>query len=197
MAVLVRTEGTHQGKWLYPVGSRCVLGRHNECDVSDVFQDNNGVSRVHAQVELAGGRYYLEDRGSRNGTFLNGERISGRKPLKSGDRITIAGVDLTFTEEADANAASGSQTPAVENVSFAEPASPQTPISSFSVPVAVAPAAPAGYSGEKLRALAKMLQHLGRSLDVDSTLGELLSGLFAIFTQRSAALSPSPRRATR
>jgi serine phosphatase RsbU (regulator of sigma subunit) len=47
----------------------------------------------------------------------------------------------------------------------------------------VTPFTPAGYHGEKLRALAKMLQRLGRSLDVNETLGELLKGLFAIFTQ--------------
>jgi sigma-B regulation protein RsbU (phosphoserine phosphatase) len=182
MAVLVRTQGTHQGKWVYPVGRRCVLGRHTECDVSDVFQDRSGVSRFHAQIEVDGGRFFLEDRGSRNGTFLNGQRLSTRTALRSGDRITIDGIELTFTEEAAAGTASASSA-ALDRVSFAEPpGSSQIPISSFTVPPA-APVALAGYHGEKLRALAKMLQRLGRSLDVNETLGELLTGLFAIFSQ--------------
>src|SRR5262245_38010851 len=99
MAVLIRTRGAHEGKWVHPVGLRCVLGRHPECDISDVFEGNSGVSRFHAQVELEGGQYYLEDRGSRNGTLLNGERVGRRTRLRSGDRISIAGVELTFSEE--------------------------------------------------------------------------------------------------
>jgi serine phosphatase RsbU (regulator of sigma subunit) len=182
MAVLVRTRGAHGGKWVYPVGRRCVLGRHAACDISDVFQDNSGASRFHALVELDGGRYFLEDRGSRNGTFLNGRHLTGRAPLRSGDRIAIAGVELTFSEEADAGAPAGPPE-ARDSVSFDEPASPQKPASSVPVSPAAAPAAPAGYAGEKLRALAKMLQRLGRSLDVGNTLGELLAGLFAIFPQ--------------
>jgi serine phosphatase RsbU (regulator of sigma subunit) len=182
MAVLVRTRGAHRGKWVYPVGHRCVLGRHSECDVSDVFQDNGGASRVHARVEFDGGRYYLVDRGSRNGTFLNGQRITGRAPLRNGDLITIAGVELTFSDEADAGAAAA---PPAEpdRVSFDEAASSQEPISRFPVPASAAAPAPAGPAGEKLHALAKMLQRLGRSLDVGETLNDLLAGLFAIFPQ--------------
>ncbi len=182
MALLVRTRGSHQGKWVYPVGRRCVLGRHTECDVFDVFQDRNGVSRFHAQIELDGGRYFLEDRGSRNGTYLNDQRLSTRTALRGGDRIAIDGIELTFTEPADAGTTSAPPRPSLERVSFDEPVSSQLPISSFTM-AAAAPVAPAGYHGEKLRALAKMLQRLGRSLDVNETLGELLTGLFAIFSQ--------------
>src|SRR5262249_60702246 len=39
------------------------------------------------------------------------------------------------------------------------------------------------YSAEQSRALAQMLQRLGRSLDIDATLHELLDGLFSIFPQ--------------
>jgi serine phosphatase RsbU (regulator of sigma subunit) len=184
MAVLVRTQGSHLGKWVYPVGQRCVLGRHTECDVADVFQDNKGVSRFHAQVEVDGGRYFLEDRGSRNGTFLNGQRITGRTPLRSGDRITIADVELTFSEEAGVGRAAAPPPAPLKHVSFGEPVSPQIAVSRLSMSDSVVPATPpTGYSGEKLQALAKMLQRLGRSLDVNVTLDELLAGLFAIFTQ--------------
>ena len=183
MAVLVRTQGTHQGKWVYPVGQRCVLGRHSECDVSDIFQENSGVSRFHAHLEFDGGRYYVEDRGSRNGTFLNGERLAARTPLRNGDRITIAGVELMFNEESNAEAGGSSSSDAAQRVSFTDGSATGEPISSVSVPNAGTPATSAGYSEEKLHALAKMLQRLGRSLDVNETLGELLAGLFAIFSQ--------------
>src|SRR5262245_60994218 len=128
MAVLVRTQGSHQGKWVYPVGPRCILGRHAECDIADIFAENSGVSRFHALLECVGGRYTVEDKGSRNGTYLNGHRVTGRAPLRSGDRIKIAGVELTFIEEAEAVAAAEATPPGVGVVSFAEPAGSSTPL---------------------------------------------------------------------
>ena len=105
MAVLARMHGTHQGKWVYPLGRRCVLGRHAECDISDLFNDNSSASRFHAVVELAGGKYFVEDKGSRNRTYLNGKRLTAREALRSGDCLGIAGVELTFLEEPDAASA--------------------------------------------------------------------------------------------
>src|SRR5262249_22074996 len=63
---------------------------------------NAAASRFHAVLEGAEGRYTIEDKGSRNGTYVNGERVTGRMPLRSGDRVEIAGVELTYLEEADA-----------------------------------------------------------------------------------------------
>jgi serine phosphatase RsbU (regulator of sigma subunit) len=184
MATLVRTQGSHQGKWVYPVGCRCVLGRHTECDISDIFVDNSGVSRFHALLELVGGRYYVEDKGSRNGTFLNGRRLTGRVPLRNGDRLGIANVELTFHEDAaNVAAPAGSSPTAVNCTVFAEPAGPAAPLSSLPVEEPSAGSILPGYSGDKLRALVQMLKQLGRSLDIDATLHELLAGLFAIFPQ--------------
>jgi hypothetical protein len=184
MAKLVRTQGSHGGKWVYSVGHRCVLGRHAECDISDIFAGNVGVSRCHAQLEFVGGQYCVKDNGSRNGTFLNGELLTARTPLRSGDRLAIADVELIFLEEADA---AGPETVAPPSgrghVSFAEPKEPAKPLSSLMVAAPGAGGPLVGYSGEKLRALLQMLKHLGRSLDIDATLHELLTGLFAIFPQ--------------
>src|SRR5262245_7052455 len=102
MAVVVRPQGSHQGKWVYSLGHRCALGRHAECDIADLFAENSAVSRFHALLECVEGSYLVEDTGSRNGTYLNGERLTGRVPLRSGDRLGIAGVELTFLEAADA-----------------------------------------------------------------------------------------------
>lgn len=59
------------------------------------------ISRVHFAVYRKGGRFYIEDLGSKNGTFLNGRPIAGLKPqpLKSGDVVTVANVlTLRFRE---------------------------------------------------------------------------------------------------
>src|SRR5262249_609882 len=122
MAVLVRTQGSHQGKWVYSVGHRCVLGRHPECDISDIFAENSGASRFHAVLEFVGGRYIVEDKGSRNGTYVNAQRVTGRTPLRSGDHILIAGVELRFLEEADAIGSAAAVAPrGLSRISYAEP----------------------------------------------------------------------------
>jgi pSer/pThr/pTyr-binding forkhead associated (FHA) protein len=57
------------------------------------------VSREHAAVAFRDGRWYLEDRGSFNGTFLNGTRVRPGTPLplRHFDRIGIGGETLLFS----------------------------------------------------------------------------------------------------
>lgn len=54
------------------------------------------VSKLHAAVEKDEHAFALVDLGSRNGTYLNGERIEGRQTLRSGDVIRIGGMELRF-----------------------------------------------------------------------------------------------------
>jgi DNA-binding CsgD family transcriptional regulator len=55
------------------------------------------VSRTHAQLELAGGDWTLVDDGlSRNGTFVNGERLAGRRRLEDGDMMRIGQTPVLF-----------------------------------------------------------------------------------------------------
>jgi hypothetical protein len=63
------------------LGARCLLGRHQGCDVQAV---EPRVSGEHASVHWVASRWELRDLGSRNGTFLEGRR------LRSGERATLA-----------------------------------------------------------------------------------------------------------
>jgi CheY-like chemotaxis protein len=65
----------------------CVLGRGAGCGrrLADPL-----VSRQHCELSLRGGRVWVEDLVSRNGTFLNGERLEGARPLADGDRLDLA-----------------------------------------------------------------------------------------------------------
>ena len=69
--------------------------------------DANTLSREHTQVFLQGGRLYVRDMESKNGTYLNGDLIRQAEPLKHGDKIRVGpAVVLTVVMEAgDAPAA--------------------------------------------------------------------------------------------
>ncbi len=95
MAVLQVVQGGEVGKQ-YPIRrEQTLIGRHPNCHV--VLQ-NDAVSRHHAQILEGHGQYSLEDLRSRNGCYLNGERIDGRIPLKDGDQIRLCEVVLEFIE---------------------------------------------------------------------------------------------------
>lgn len=87
-------EGSHAGEEVLLSVEPCVMGRSSECAL--VLRRSAGISRKHAQVSVESGMFYLEDLGSRNGTKLNGKRISGRVPLQDGDRIGISGEQIRF-----------------------------------------------------------------------------------------------------
>ncbi len=73
------------------------LGRSsaNDLPIADKM-----LSRQHARIIRDGnGVLTIEDLGSRNGTYVNGERIVSVHPLKSGDRVTIGGVTLKVEAE--------------------------------------------------------------------------------------------------
>ncbi len=67
----------------------------NDLPISDKM-----LSRQHARiVKDDDGGLMVEDLGSRNGTFLNGDRLATPQPLKAGDRITLGGVTLKLESE--------------------------------------------------------------------------------------------------
>lgn len=83
-------EGSHERVPLD--GERLTIGLSPSNDLPLPF--DRTVSRVHAVLELVAARWCVRDLGSRNGTFVNGERIWGERPLRSGDEIRVGGVRL-------------------------------------------------------------------------------------------------------
>jgi hypothetical protein len=78
-------EGDQQILALEP-HRRMTVGRNEENDVPLPWDDQ--VSRAHAELEVVGGEWTVIDDGlSRNGTFLNGSRLTGRKRLHDGDTM--------------------------------------------------------------------------------------------------------------
>jgi hypothetical protein len=70
-----------------------VLGRGPD---AGVWIDAPGVSRNHAQITVAGREATVEDLGSKNGTFVGGERITAPYTLTDGDQIRLGSVVITF-----------------------------------------------------------------------------------------------------
>jgi pSer/pThr/pTyr-binding forkhead associated (FHA) protein len=58
--------------------------------------ESPSVSRRHARILVSGETATLEDLGSRNGTFLGGDKIAAPSPLADGDEIRIGHAFLTF-----------------------------------------------------------------------------------------------------
>jgi ABC-type multidrug transport system ATPase subunit/pSer/pThr/pTyr-binding forkhead associated (FHA) protein len=62
----------------------------------DVILDNPQVSRFHAQIDRGASGAILRDAGSTNGTFVNGQRLSGAHTLSPGDVIQIGAFKLVY-----------------------------------------------------------------------------------------------------
>jgi hypothetical protein len=69
----------------FVLGDELTVGRGGGCSI--VLGDDSFVSQVHARVYRRNGDVYLEDLGSRNGTFVNGELIAGATRLRRGDQV--------------------------------------------------------------------------------------------------------------
>jgi DNA-binding winged helix-turn-helix (wHTH) protein len=70
-----------------------ILGRGTD---SLVWIDAQSVSRRHALLNIAAGLATLEDLGSKNGTFVNGIRLSAPAALRDGDEIRVGSVPMTL-----------------------------------------------------------------------------------------------------
>jgi pSer/pThr/pTyr-binding forkhead associated (FHA) protein len=63
-----------------------VIGRESDCHLAIPSQS---VSRRHAQLRLQDGQWSIEDLRTRNGTWVNGQRIRSRTPLSHNDEIRV------------------------------------------------------------------------------------------------------------
>lgn len=77
------------------LGETSTIGRRAEMDLS--IQWDSEVSGLHAELHRLGGEWTIVDDGlSTNGTYVNGERVSGRQRLRDGDRIRIGQTVLAY-----------------------------------------------------------------------------------------------------
>jgi pSer/pThr/pTyr-binding forkhead associated (FHA) protein len=90
-ASLILPDGTER-----ELAPEFAIGRAED---NDLTLEKPTVSRHHALVTEEGDRWFVEDRGSFNGTFLNGSRIQpgAKVPLRHGDRIGLGAESVVFS----------------------------------------------------------------------------------------------------
>jgi DNA-binding CsgD family transcriptional regulator len=80
-------------------GERLSVGRGATNEVSLPWDTE--VSRLHAELECIGGEWTVSDEGlSRNGTFVNGSRVSGRHRLRDGDVLRVGQTSIAYKRPA-------------------------------------------------------------------------------------------------
>jgi len=89
-------KGPRAGRELILTKPVVTVGRSQGCDVGLVGDGN--VERVHARLTRQGDQYVVSDAGSASGTYVNGERVGGPRPLRGGDAITVGDCVLRFGE---------------------------------------------------------------------------------------------------
>ena len=86
-AMLILREGQGMGTRWRVDRDNVIIGREEDCDV---VLPSRQVSRNHARIRRSGGRHILEDLGSKNGTFVNGQELTEPYTLEDGDEIQVA-----------------------------------------------------------------------------------------------------------
>jgi len=163
------------------------LGRHPDCNI--VIEGVGAVSREHARIIRADDKYFLEDLKSRNGTFLNDEKLEVRRKLNERDQIRICDLVFVFhhgtpevtidnAENFDGKTARMGAMLVDDEADFSNRSTITSKIDFSS-----------GRSGlqltvnaeTKLQALLDILQAIGASVDLDEVLRKVLDGLFTVF----------------
>jgi pSer/pThr/pTyr-binding forkhead associated (FHA) protein len=92
-ALLVVRRGPNVGARFLLDADLTTVGRHPD---ADIFLDDVTVSRRHAEFLRSGTNFEVKDLGSLNGTYLDGNRISGTIALYDGAEVQVGKFRLTF-----------------------------------------------------------------------------------------------------
>ncbi|MDP7304296.1 MAG: SpoIIE family protein phosphatase, partial [Pirellulaceae bacterium] len=182
MPSLVANNGPEVGKSYELDDGEYVLGRHPDCDI---VIDVGAVSRYHCKVFVTSSDSDVEDLKSRNGTFINETVSVGRTRLVAGDEIRICDVVFTYHIEDESDT-----TPPIEDSSVSaviiddeSDTSSSTIMSKLDVISTRGKAQLAASAELKLNALIEITQSLGKALELDDVLPQVLDSLFRIFHQ--------------
>ncbi|MBY0527607.1 MAG: SpoIIE family protein phosphatase [Gemmataceae bacterium] len=179
MATLLILKGTDQGRRMPLEDERTIMGRNRDCQVVIDFP---AVSREHAQILKIGGKFYIEDRDSRNGTFVNNQQIAQRTLLKNNDRIKICDFLCTFHDGTVVK-------PLPIDLRPEEPEPTEEGESSSTVEARLTASGGSHHlllesqPAEKIKALLDISTNLSKTLELDALLPKIAESLFQLFRQ--------------
>ncbi|MBK8013476.1 MAG: SpoIIE family protein phosphatase [Deltaproteobacteria bacterium] len=180
---LREVEGPNAGA-LYELKDVCVLGRALDCQVH--IRDLT-VSRRHARIMRVEGRYFVEDLGSGNGTFVNDRAIT-RAYLRNNDTIRVCSAQFLFEErekEADSVTMVGSTTTEPRIVKTVDANQPGI----FDPQYLTAVTSPKDLArmASRLKTVYAVSEAISSILDLDALLPEILNNLFEVFPRSERA----------
>ena len=178
--------GPREGEKVLLTKDRTVVGRHPSCDL--VVHDSS-VSRHHAVLAREGDRFLIEDLRSRNGTLVNGRKLTARLPLADGDEVTVGSQRMLFHAANARNSTGGDADLFTDGGgSYLDShAGSSLIVSQMELPRS-SDEQPSGESAvDQLRALFGINRAIGASLSLEEVLPRLLDGLFDIYPQADRA----------
>ncbi len=89
-------RGPHTGKEIPLRGSKFLIGRSEDCDLRP---NSDMISRHHCVIVVDGSYIEIRDFGSKNGTFVNGQRITMPLELRPGDHLKAGPLEFEVTVE--------------------------------------------------------------------------------------------------
>ena len=161
MAVLLALFGPKRGVRL-EIEEKATLGRSSDADLQLV---DGKVSRLHCRFTVQRGRLEVEDLGSHNGTFVNGERLKAARALAAGDEVAVG--DSLFLVDGGADAAAARFGDATLIVT------PGGPPTETGRPAAAAPSS----EGARLAAAAALTAALAACRDLEAAAGAVLAAM--------------------
>jgi pSer/pThr/pTyr-binding forkhead associated (FHA) protein len=88
---LIVTAGKNAGQKISVAGPKFFIGRAEDCNLRP---HSDLISRHHCAILVEEGYVAVRDFGSKNGTFVNGERVRAEQELKNGDRLKVGPLDF-------------------------------------------------------------------------------------------------------
>ena len=178
MAYLLVLKGQNAKQSITLEKERTVLGRNASCDV--VFPANDfAVSREHACILRHQTKFFIEDMGSRNGTFLNNQQVTARQELKDNDKIRICDFLYSFHETPPA-----AKPPLWADVAPEPTIDDTEDFSTFEASVSnTSHVFLESQPAERLRVILDISRSLRKSLEMNDLLPKIMDSLFQIFKQ--------------
>jgi len=88
---LVVVGGKHAGTQIPVAGPSFLIGRAEQCQLRP---NSDQIAREHCQIDVEQGRALIRDLQSKTGTFINGERVTGERELRNGDRLRVGQLEF-------------------------------------------------------------------------------------------------------